>query len=77
MPKKKTFMIPEIPKTFPSREEKIRMTTVLETELQTARSEALKASELASDLEYHKNQVFAALEDARNTRVSAKKKASA
>lgn len=77
MPKKTKFAIPEIPKTFPSREEKIRMTTVLETELQTARSAALKAATLARDLEYHKDQVFAAFEGARNARVSAKKKASA
>lgn len=77
MPKKTKFVIPEIPKTFPSREEKISMITTLETELQTARSEALKAATLARDLEYHKDQVSAALNAASSTRVSAKKKASA
>ena len=77
MPKKKKFVIPKIPKTFPSREEKDAMIQALDTELQTARSAALKASALARDLEYHKDQVFAARSAARSTRVSAKKKASA
>ena len=77
MPKKKKFVIPEISKTFPSREEKDAMIQALDTEMQAARSAALKASALARDLEYHKDQVSAALSAARNARVSAKKKASA
>ena len=77
MPKKKKFAIPEIPKTFPSRAEKDTMIQALDTELQTTRAADLKAATLARDLEYHKDQVSAALSAARNTRVSAKKKASA
>ena len=53
------------------------MIQALDTELQTTRAADLKAATLARDLEYHKDQVSAALSAARNTRVSAKKKASA
>ena len=77
MPKKTKFAIPEIPKTFPSRAEKDAMIQALDTELQTTRAADLKAATLARDLEYHKDQVSAALSAASSTRVSPKKRVSA
>jgi len=77
MPKKTKFVIPEIPKTFPSREEKDAMIQALDTELQAARPKALKAAMLSRDIADHRDNVFHALNGAKNTRVSAKKKVSA
>ena len=77
MPKKTKFVIPEIPKNFPSRAEKDAMIQALDTELQTTRPAALKAATLARNLADHRDQVLSARNAASSTRVSAKKKASA
>ena len=77
MPKKTKFVIPEIPKTFPSRAERDAMIQALDTELQTARSAALKAATLARNLADHRDQVLSARNAASSTRVSPKKRVSA
>ena len=73
MPKKKKFVIPEIPKTFPSRAEKDAMIQALDTELQTTRAAALKAATLARNLADHRYQVLSARNAASSTRVSKKR----
>lgn len=72
MPKAK-FKIPEIPKTFPSREEKDCVVNALNAEHSSARDSVVKLRDQLSDAENHFNQVAAALSAARNTRISAKK----
>lgn len=77
MPKKTKFVIPEIPKNFPSRAEKDAMIQALDTELQTTRAAALKAATLARNLADHRDQVLSARNAASSTRVSPKKMVSA
>ena len=72
MPKAK-FKIPEIPKSFPSREEKDRVINALKAEYSSARDSVVKLQDQLNDSDHHWNQVAAALSAARNTRVFAKK----
>lgn len=72
MPKAK-FKIPEIPKTFPSKEEKDRVVNVLDVEFFSTKASIVKLQNRLDDSDNHFRQVAVALSSARNTRVSAKK----
>ena len=74
MPKAK-FKIPEIPKSFPSREEKDRVVNALKAEHSNAKASVVKLQNQLSDSGSHFNLVSAALSAARNTRVFTKKAA--
>lgn len=72
MPKVK-FKIPEIPKTFPSKEEKDRVVKVLDAEFFNAKASVVKLQNQLNDSDNHFRQVSVALSAARNTRVFTKK----
>ena len=74
MPKAK-FKIPEIPKTFPSKEEKEAIVNVLDVEFFNAKASIVKLQNQLDDSDNHFRQVSAALSAARNTRVFTKKAA--
>ena len=74
MPKAK-FKIPEIPKTFQSKEDREAVVKALEAEYHKAKDSVAKFRDQLNDSENHWNQVAAALSAARNTRVSTKKAA--
>lgn len=71
MPKAK-FKIPEIPKTFPSREEKEAVVNALDVEFFSAKASIVKLQNRLNDSDSYFRQVAAALSAARNTRVFAK-----
>lgn len=72
MPKAK-FKIPEIPKTFPSKEEKEAVISALKAEHSNAKASVVKLQNQLNDSDSYFCQVSAALSAARNTRVFAKK----
>lgn len=67
------FKIPEIPRIFPSREEKDCVVNALNAEHSSARNSVVKLRDQLNDAENHFNQVAAARSAARNTRVYTKK----
>ena len=72
MPKAK-FKIPEIPKTFSSKEEKEAVVNVLDIEFFSAKASIVKLQDRLNDSDNHFRQVAAALSAARNARVFSKK----
>lgn len=72
MPKAK-FKISEIPKTFPSKEEKEAVVNALNVEHSNAKASVVKLQNQLNVSENHFNQVASALSAARHARVFAKK----